>query len=668
MSHDENDDLALAACLSDYEDCLQRGEAPDLDDYRSRLGDLFHPFASLVETRAALMEVVEPPSEVLPREFGPYTLLRLLGRGGAGSVYEAHNNELDRLEAVKLLRSGAQSSTRARMRFDREARAGARASHPHIVPIYRTGEIDDQPYFAMEYIDGITLDKFTGSEDVLCDMLAPVADALQALHEQGIVHRDVKPSNIMVRRDGTAVLMDLGLVRDDFMATLTAPHEALGTPMYMSPEQIRGDRVTPSVDLYGLGAALYHVLAGQPPFKAESIGELIGRISKERPKPLARPPLDVSKPVNAIVLKCLEKHPGDRYADARALAADLRAAAAGAPLAGKGPIGPVVRAGRALRQRAVPIAAGLILALGGALLWMNRNATLEMSLAAGSGLVFINDDTTGRAISDQQPLSVEVEAGTHRVRLRPDGLAEQGQRVSVGPGETKQLMFAVYHTAALPDDRQGVETLGKALGVNATPPVVDDHRGAGSAAAMIVYPRGALTADALTEVRMELRDPTAVSETEPIRITRGGETLFEATPGDSLHEIAEVPDHVRARLAVGDEIQVSFGPATETVHVVAPSAEVKRRLTDIDERLEAQPAWVRGYFRAQVLREAEQHNSVLMGALAQIRAGAESILPYLMAHASLASLGVQDSDLAGQIDEKIDTFPEAVRKAWLAPR
>ncbi|MEM6455093.1 MAG: serine/threonine-protein kinase [Acidobacteriota bacterium] len=280
-----------------------------------------------------------------------YDHATLLGRGGSAEVYRAHDPRLNRDVAIKILRRDDDESSR---RMLQEARAQARLEHPGICRIYEIGQQHDQVYIAMEFIDGEELGaaamKLSITERVA--LIAQVADALQVAHDAGLIHRDIKPSNIMVtRRKGVLrpVVVDFGLVADRAVdRTLTRDGFMVGTPPYMAPEQIRKHRrdLDARVDIYGLGATLYQLLTGQPPFVCDSDAELLMRVLREPPpRPRTMQP-SVPPVLENIVLRCLAKRPEERYPTTRALALDLRRFLAGETVYVRRPSSPQ----RALRR------------------------------------------------------------------------------------------------------------------------------------------------------------------------------------------------------------------------------------------------------------------------------------------------------------------------------
>lgn len=265
----------------------------------------------------------------LPRTFGDYVLEEELGQGGMGVVYRARQLSLDRIVAVKLLLLGAYSSAETIARFRREARAAAGLKHPNIVAIHQVGEQEGHPFLAMEYVAGRDLAQVVKvglpEPKQAVQWILGVARAIEFAHAKGIVHRDVKPSNVIVDKAGVARLTDFGLasrMADD--ANLTVTGRVMGTPNYLSPEAAAGmmkEAQAPS-DIYGIGAVLYELLTGRPPFLAPSLPEVLRSIREVEVVPPRALNPQVPRDIETVCLKCLEKDPGSRYASAAALCED----------------------------------------------------------------------------------------------------------------------------------------------------------------------------------------------------------------------------------------------------------------------------------------------------------------------------------------------------------
>ncbi len=352
------DDPRLSELLDDYLARLQAGEQPD----REVLLQAHPELAAMVECLDALESLapeaeglpadltvradladasttVDPAADDLgrlPRPFGQYELIEEIGRGGMGVVYRARQAGLDREVAVKMILGSHLASPEHVRRFHAEARAAARLRHANIVHIHEVGQLHGQDFFAMEFVEGESLAELLARGPLDADravrILAAVARAVDHLHCQEIVHRDLKPSNILLDRAGEPYVTDFGLAKIRAPdAQRTATGVIAGTPSYMAPEQAagHGDDVGPAADIYSLGAILYEMLTGSPPFKHENpLDTIMDVLGREPPLPRQRNP-KVARSLELICLKCLAKSPGDRYASAAALADDLERFARG---------------------------------------------------------------------------------------------------------------------------------------------------------------------------------------------------------------------------------------------------------------------------------------------------------------------------------------------------
>jgi len=263
-------------------------------------------------------------------EFGDYELLEEIGRGGQGVVYRARQKSLNRTVALKVVGLGQWSTTPHLKRFRHEAEAAARLEHPQIVPIYEIGERAGSCYFSMKFVEGGQLDEIVRREPMppkrVAELLIKIARTVHFAHEHGILHRDIKPGNILLDRHGEPHLTDFGLARlIEQQSTVTNSFDVLGTPSYMAPEQATGHakELTPAADVYSLGALFYQMLTRQPPFAGGTTYETIRLVMETEPRNprLWNPRIDIE--LATICLKCLEKEPNKRYPSAEALAEDL---------------------------------------------------------------------------------------------------------------------------------------------------------------------------------------------------------------------------------------------------------------------------------------------------------------------------------------------------------
>jgi len=354
---------------------------PACETALATLDDLTDPF--LLPMRRAVLEDVRAeqpvPGELLaavqsfgaaprhPRRLGKFELLEELGVGSFGHVFRARDTELGRTVAIKLLRAGGLASREEVDRFVREARSAAQLQHPGLVAVHETGQTEEGLFYLVEeFVQGETLAArlSAGGFDFrqAADLIAAVADALDHAHRHGVIHRDVKPSNIQLDAEGRPHLMDFGLAkRDTDESPMTLDGEMLGTPAYVSPEQARGEsnRVDGRTDVYSLGVILYELLTGERPFRGNR-QMLLLQVLHDEPRPPRQLNDKVPRDLETVCLKALAKAPARRYATAQELADDLRRFLRGEPIRAR-PVGRLERLGRwCLRN---PVAAGLLLAV-----------------------------------------------------------------------------------------------------------------------------------------------------------------------------------------------------------------------------------------------------------------------------------------------------------------
>ena len=266
---------------------------------------------------------------MLQETIGDFTVLKELGRGGMAVVYEAVHRTLDRRVALKVLPASCAGDRQAVLRFRREASAAQRVIHPSIVQVLETGEADGHHYIAMEFVDGRPLKIGDGPAEFhlreAVRLMVQAARALEAAHSLGIVHRDVKPANLLVTWDGKLKLLDFGLARRAEGDTVTHTGDVMGTLVYMSPEQLWAGRrpVDARTDVYSLGVSLYELISGRAPFRADSMNGVIQRIHRDEPTPPRHIVPDLPVDLETVCLKAMEKNPGQRYPGMAEFADDL---------------------------------------------------------------------------------------------------------------------------------------------------------------------------------------------------------------------------------------------------------------------------------------------------------------------------------------------------------
>ncbi len=305
------------------------------------------PIPQSDDTEQSALQTLDAPSgetsgsfKLTKASFGHYEIVGELGAGGMGVVYKAYDPNLKRFAALKLIRTDNPDHA---LRFVQEARAQARVQHENVCRVYEVGEVDGKQYIAMQLIEGKSL--YASSKEMLAEtkvrVIQQIADALHVAHKQGLIHRDIKPSNIMLERteenEFKPYVLDFGLARDQESPGLTRTGIAVGTPYYMAPEQVSGDRdqIDRRTDVYGLGATLYELLSGKHPYEGKSSAEILLQILNDDPVPIRKVTPKIPQDLETIVMKCLERDPARRYDSSKALSEDLQRYLNGDPLAAK---------------------------------------------------------------------------------------------------------------------------------------------------------------------------------------------------------------------------------------------------------------------------------------------------------------------------------------------
>jgi serine/threonine-protein kinase len=369
-----------------------------------------------------------------------FEILEELGRGGMGVVYKARQIKLNRLVALKMVLAGGFAGAEERGRFRREAEAVAGLQHPHVVQIYEVGEVDGNPFFSLEFVDGGSLDQKINGTPLparpAAALLETLAQAVDAAHQKGIIHRDLKPANVLLTADGLPKIADFGLAKrfDTERAARGEPGAhgqplasatgaktqsgaILGTPSYMAPEQAggQGKAVGPEADIYALGAILYELLTGRPPFKGATPLDTIQQVLGDEPVPPARLNPAVPRDLETICLKCLQKEVRKRYASARALAEDLGRWQAGEPIVARA-VGRLERTAKWVRRNKA-LAAFLATLVA---------ATLGLGLLAG--LVALQYADLADANRRERDQNVKLAEANRRERDQNVQLAEANRR------------------------------------------------------------------------------------------------------------------------------------------------------------------------------------------------------------------------------------------------
>jgi WD40 repeat protein/tRNA A-37 threonylcarbamoyl transferase component Bud32 len=407
-------DEAVAA----YYEALEAGQPLSPDEFLARYPDLAEELTSFLDARAAFAGRAGPapapmPAHAVPtlapgeapaysgpllgtvRYFGDYELIEELARGGMGVVYKARQVSLNRIVALKMILAGQLASAADVARFRAEAEAAGNLDHPHIVPIYEVGEHQGQHYFAMKLIEGANLGALTrevpttdAAQRRAARLLAAVARAVHYAHQRGILHRDLKPANVLLDAEQHPFVTDFGLAkrtaspgRQPGEDPQTQTGAVVGTPSYMAPEQAAGKKgLTTAADVYSLGAILYELLTGKPPFRGDTALDTLLQVLEREPEPPRRLNPQVDRDLEVICLKCLHKEPPKRYGSAEALAEELERWLAGAPIRAR-PVGRLEKARMWVRRN--PLVAGLLAAVAVALVAGSAVSTYFAIDAAG---------------------------------------------------------------------------------------------------------------------------------------------------------------------------------------------------------------------------------------------------------------------------------------------
>lgn len=370
--------------------------------------------------------------------YGRYLTVRELGKGSMGVVYQAHDPQIDRLVALKVLRPDLVRSEEFVQRFLKEAKAIGRLSHPNIVTVYDVGRDHGTIYIAMEFVEGDRLDEvmqgkeFTEKETV--EFGIQVAKTLDYAHQNGIVHRDIKPSNIMVKPNGQLKITDFGIahIEDPSAPKQTRAGEILGTPAYMSSEQVLGQPVDGRSDLYSLGAILYEMTTGKGPFRGENLTAVFRAITQELPREPVKLTSNISPDLSRIIMKCLSKTPDQRFPTGQVMAEALERCfkeRESIPL----PVSPTRRILKSFVL--IPIVIVVLAAITGGFIYRSMTgggALLKVESKPIGAQVFVDGSFMGKA-----PLDLELPLGKHEVHLTfPDHYKWEAQVELTEEGET----------------------------------------------------------------------------------------------------------------------------------------------------------------------------------------------------------------------------------------
>ena len=660
-----NPEDRLGHAVDEFFERVEAGETPNPFEFADDLGGNFPDFLRAVEAKGALEAVIEPAAhEEPPRELGPYTLVRKIGRGGGGAVYEAYDRRTGQSVALKLIHATLTDHRDSVRRFEREGRLGAQIRHPHLVEVLDRGWVDDQLFCAMQLVAGPTL-----KQRIREGALAPTAaniekvigicDGLVALHTAGIIHRDVKPSNIFIDADGRFLLGDFGLARTAFESTVTRPGDAVGTIGYMSPEQLRGrtEEIDARSDVYALGATLYETFCGRLAAEASSISSLLLEGEAHAPPdPRAVDP-DLPYALCAVVMKAMERDPADRYSSVEALRDDLRRLVAGGSVAGR-PIPPLRRW---LRRRRGVVAAGAAVLVGLAIYvayLATRPATIEIASHPPAALLV---DGTARG---ETPQRLELAPGLHSIELVRDRFAGRTIELDLARGPNPGRVYTLLPED--PADRQAMKALAESVGYKIERFELSSDRGSESLpVGHALLPAGRCFVRGLQTFRFETAGDPPFPAPARLFVRRGDEVLFERglAEVDLVNEIAFPPD-LRRRLRAGETIEwgVVAGSGEEfrtSFQVSEPDAELLAALATVNHEFEPGP--IRSFFSAQVLLE---HGFPLAAYHEALRDQTGSVLSLGIRARALRALDADDSRLGDRLRERIAALPPRQQDDW----
>jgi len=402
--------------------------------------------------------------------YGRYKVLEELGQGSMGIVYKAHDPNLDLILAVKVLRPECLQGETLVKRFLAEARVLGRLDHPNIVRVYNVDEDQGTVYIAMEFLEGEGLNDLAKrkrlSPGEIADLGAKIAEALGYAHSKGVVHRDVKPGNILVRSDGKPKITDFGIARIEDTAEhlRTQAGEVLGTPAYMAPEQVLSEPVDGRSDIFSLGIILYELCAGERPFRGDSLGAVFQAITQATPVPLSERNPEIPAALAEVVERCLRRNPADRFQSGEELAAALRGC-----IRKESPADPATKDLPGAARKGTPgwvfaVALAVLAAAGGGIYHFTRGrdaasppaapsapaavpkeaaASFRLSTSPSGARVFLDGASKG-----ETPLRVEATPGKHEVRIALAGYEEWEAQVDLARGAEVPLDVELVRSAA----------------------------------------------------------------------------------------------------------------------------------------------------------------------------------------------------------------------------
>ena len=484
------------------------------------------------------------PRGATVRYFGDYEIQKELGRGGMGVVYKARQVSLNRSVALKMIKAGVLADSAELQRFQNEAEAVALLDHAGIVPVYEVGEHDGQRYFSMKLVEGgnlaESLPTFMANPSAAARLMAQTAEAVHHAHMRGILHRDLKPANVLVDAEGHPHVTDFGLAkRVEGDVEMTQSGAILGTPAYMSPEQATGRRgsITTATDVYGLGAILYALLAGQAPFGGDGIIETLDAVRTRPPESPRKLNAHVPRDLETICLKCLEKDPRRRYASAHALADDLDAWQR--PESGRSPR---ARVGADIK---IERAWALVQTPAGALAGLSA-ATLIAVVAGATGMIAVQAKANTELRSSNTMLDVQRRLAQDREQIAIDSVKRYGDIVRETPELKNSPDLSKLRTLLLKEPRSFFKKLRDQLQLtrDTTP--------------------DSLTRLAAATVDLGLLTDEIGDRSDALRIYHDALTIYQRLARENLADPDRTKDLARIYSAIA-YIQGGIGQSTEAL-------------------------------------------------------------------------------------------------------